>query len=134
MTQSLQYSNYGGGVSGTTYLLTSSPVKNTFQLEQESHDGHFDGPGRPPPTLAGDKYWAEEERDSLPRLPPIRPNRRRGQDVELGGMDLMTEDNLSKHNVRPSNVNHMVHNFTSPIDLAYASAQQHHPKLTLNRH
>jgi len=116
----------GGGTSGT-YLLTSSPVKQHMHLERESHDGHYEDlvmRNDHPRSSSMDKHWNEEEGDVLQSLPPIRPNRRKGHDVELGGMDMMTEDNLSKHNVKISSVNHMVHNFTSPIDLAYASGQQ----------
>ncbi|KAF8058703.1 hypothetical protein FPV67DRAFT_1720777 [Lyophyllum atratum] len=141
MTQS-QNTNFGsppaGGQTSGTYLLTSSPVKQSIHLEAESHDGHYDDlvMRSIPPTGSMDKYWGEEERDVLPNLPPIRPNRRKGQDVELGGIDQMTEDNLSRHNLKPSNVNHMVHNFTSPIDLAYSSGQQQRGTgswLTFNR-
>ncbi|KAJ7286851.1 hypothetical protein C8J57DRAFT_1282187 [Mycena rebaudengoi] len=56
----------------------------------------------------------------LPTLPALRPNRRRGQDVEMGvsmGRAPLTADNLSQHNLRPGNLNPLVHNFTSPIDL-----------------
>ncbi|KAF5375536.1 hypothetical protein D9615_009191 [Tricholomella constricta] len=130
MTQSIptnnKYSSPVGGAASGTYLL-SSPVKRSFQ-ELEDRDEPTDEQMRQiPPSMSVDKYWAEEERDALPNLPPIRPNRRKGADIELGGVD-MTEENLSKHDLRESNVNHMVHNFTSPIDLAYASGQQpQHP-------
>ncbi|RDB25145.1 hypothetical protein Hypma_007400 [Hypsizygus marmoreus] len=139
MTQSMN-TNYGApaGTSGT-YLLTSSPVKQHFPLETESYDEHVDESEmrtvQPPGST--DKYWNDEERDVLPGLPPIRPNRRKGHDVELGGIDAsLTEDNLSKH-TRASNLNPMVHNFTSPINLAYAGNGQNHSNdswLTFNRH
>ncbi|KAJ7033463.1 hypothetical protein C8F04DRAFT_1104815 [Mycena alexandri] len=53
----------------------------------------------------------------VPQLPIMRPNRRRGEDVEMGGFTGLTEGNLSQHNLRPGNLNPLVHNFTSPIDL-----------------
>jgi hypothetical protein len=54
----------------------------------------------------------------------FKPNRRAGNgEVELGSvvMGSLTEGNLSQHNLslRQSKYNAMVHNFRSPIDLAY---------------
>ncbi|KAJ3564882.1 hypothetical protein NP233_g8005 [Leucocoprinus birnbaumii] len=79
--------------------------------------------------------WKEEERDVAAPLPPIRPNRRRGGDVELGGFDTLTESNLSVHNLRLSNVNPLVHGFTSPINLGYAPEQVERvaPKYTFRK-
>lgn len=114
------------------YLLTSSPAKHTIPQETSfSYDSHIDDtelrPVRAPQSPGKD--WSEEDMDipaslpSLPPLPPIRPNRRRGADVELGGMDgMLTETNLSKHNLRTSNLNPMVHNFTSPIGMLPSSS------------
>lgn len=105
-----------------TYLLTSSPVRQNFTSLPSydgNHNAHVNDAATSP--LTADKHWEDdEERDmpaSLPKLPPIRPNRRRGHDVELGGIDAvsLSESNLSKHNLRQSNLNPMVHNFTSPI-------------------
>lgn len=53
----------------------------------------------------------------------MRPNRRRGEDVEMGGFSGLTEDNVSQHNLStqnlrrypPGNLNPLVHNFRSPI-------------------
>ena len=53
-------------------------------------------------------------------LPPLRPNRRRGDDVELGTQRL-TEYNLFKHNDRVSKVNPMVSNYISPIGQFFLS-------------
>ncbi|KAG6918880.1 hypothetical protein DXG01_010944 [Tephrocybe rancida] len=131
--QSVHTVNYGTPVRGSetrTHLLTSSPVKQHLQLDAESMDDHYDSPAIRVTRESGrsgsmDKYWAEEERDTVANLPPLRPNRRKGADIELGGIDQMTEDNVSKLGVQQaSNLNHMVHNFTSPIDLAYSSSQQ----------
>ncbi|KAG6827285.1 hypothetical protein H0H92_012494 [Tricholoma furcatifolium] len=124
--QSAQTVNYGTSGTGT-YLLTSSPIKSTpLQLDGESIDDRYNytPPAR---SRSTDKYpgWGDlEERDVVSTLPPLRPNRRKGTDVELGGIDYMTEENVSKLNPKPStNVNHMVHNFTSPIDIAYSTGQ-----------
>jgi len=78
-----------------TYLLTSSPVKPNIDLELQ--DIPYDE--RHPPQ------WQEEERVLPADLPPPK----KGRKVEL------TEGNLSVHNVRMSNVNPMISNFTSPI-------------------
>jgi len=64
-------------------------------------------------SLEGDnRDWADEEREIPEILPPLRPNRR--NDTEMGGVRL-TENNLSKHNVRVGTVNPIVFNYTSPI-------------------
>ena len=55
--------------------------------------------------------WSEEGPETLP---PLRPNRRKGDDLEMGSQGL-TEYNLSKHNISVRNVNPMVSNYTSPI-------------------
>lgn len=69
-----------------------------------------------PPTE--DKKWVDDVK-SADVLPPsnLRPNRRRGDDVELGGVGPigLTETNLTMHNLHYRNVNPMVSNFTSPI-------------------
>ncbi|KAF8161372.1 hypothetical protein B0H34DRAFT_700676 [Crassisporium funariophilum] len=120
--------------AGGTYLLTSSPVKQAFSLH--SYDGD-DIAGRPyHPDMHPDKgAWDDEERDVPAALPPIKPNRKRGgRDVEHGGVEGLTENNLSVHNLRLSNVNPVIHNFTSPIDLAYVSATAgNESRLTFNR-
>ncbi|KAJ7686066.1 hypothetical protein B0H17DRAFT_1204456 [Mycena rosella] len=59
----------------------------------------------------------DTEVDALPRMPiaPMRPNRRRGADVEMGGIEGRSQTSLGR---QPSGkLNPMVHNFTSPIDL-----------------
>lgn len=81
-----------------TYLLTSSPVRKNIDLELQ--DVPYDG--RHPPL------WQEEERVLPADLPPPTKGKK-GKKVEL------TEGNLSVHNVRMSNVNPMISNFTSPI-------------------
>lgn len=146
MTQSFQGGAYPGspghGTSGT-YLLASSPVKQNIGLPAESLDGHFDtSPRQMEPSFVNsmDKYnWAEEERDvvsNLGSLPPIRPNRRKGQDVELGGVgvDFVLDDNASR-TTRASNLNPMVHNYTSPIMLVGGNNQGRKPEsyLTFRR-
>lgn len=111
------------GLPTTTYLLTSSPVKQDFNLpSQDGHSLHSHSP------FYAHKSWeyVDDNVADLQRLAPIRPNRRVGEDVEMGGIDRLsennvyklTENNVSKHNVyRPSNVNPAVHNFTSPIGM-----------------
>ncbi|KAF7290079.1 hypothetical protein HMN09_01313000 [Mycena chlorophos] len=85
-------------------------------------------------SVSGDQYRAvtpskdlgsDYDRETLdvPRLAAMRPNRRRGADIEMGGIDgnhdVLSEANLSAHNLRrmaSGKVHPMVHNFVSPID------------------
>ncbi|KAF8963629.1 hypothetical protein BDZ97DRAFT_1904814 [Flammula alnicola] len=114
-----QVSTYAGrpvSTTGGTYLLTSSPIKQNFSIHNKDS-------------------WDDEGRDIPAALPPFKPNRKRGHDIELAGMDRtesLTETNLSVHNLRQSNVNPMISNFTSPINLAYAS-NDNSSRLTFNR-
>lgn len=106
-----------------TYHFVSSPSKTN--IRKNSFESPFTDDGSQPAHdfKNMDKPWKEEERDVAAPLPPIRPNRRRGTDIELGGFDTLTETNLSVHNLRMSNVNPLVHGFTSPINLGYAAEQ-----------
>jgi len=105
-----------------TYLLTSSPVK---QFNTLGHDSYYENPTATSMSpLSPQKAWLDDVEESerlatLTKLPAMRPNRRRGEDVEMGGIAGLTETNLLKHNSRMSNVNPMVHNFTSPIGMSY---------------
>ncbi|KAJ7072919.1 hypothetical protein C8F01DRAFT_1105704 [Mycena amicta] len=66
------------------------------------------------------KDYESQNNLEVPVLPAMRPNRRGRQgDIEMGGIDQLSEGNVSQHNLRrqPSGKLHpMVHNFTSPID------------------
>ena len=111
------------GASGT-YLLTSSPIKKDFTALPGNHKVYVDdveaggggGVQRSHSTDKDQRDWDESD-DVWTELPPIRPNRRKGNDVQLGGFEpRLTDQNLGHHNLKPSsNVNPMVHNFTSPI-------------------
>jgi len=106
----MQMSSRHEHLANDSYLLTSSPIKRDIALSSEGPEGGRYG--------ADSQDWTEEERYNIPqKLPPLRPNRRKEYDVELGSPRL-TENNLSKHNVRAGNVNPMVSNYTSPIDIA----------------
>lgn len=104
--------------AGGTYLLTSSPVKQKFpsdiyDISEEQRIQHAD-------STDSIRHWIDEERNSphLSQLAPIRPNRRKGEEVELGGIDFkLKEANMSQHSFGVSNVHPIVHNFTSPIGL-----------------
>ena len=73
-----------------------------------------------PESLESGRYHVsnrdhDETEEGPEALPPLRPNRRKGDDIELGSQKL-TEYNLSKHNnVKVRNVNPMVSNYISPI-------------------
>jgi len=135
----MQRSSYGGPVStngGGTYLLTSSPIKQHFDLP--SVDDGIDEP--PVNTLyRSDKNkWDDESRDIPSALPPIRPNRKKtGRDIEMGSLERiesLTETNLSVHNLRQSNVNPMISNFKSPIDIVSGGVESRNgSRLTFSR-
>ncbi|THV06673.1 hypothetical protein K435DRAFT_710834 [Dendrothele bispora CBS 962.96] len=93
------------------YLLTSSPVQKHTSLP------HDDSPTSSPYTPM-DKSWRESEVqvETLSRMPPMRPNRKKGNDIELGGIGpFSTNSSLS----RRTSVNPAVFSYTSPINLAY---------------
>ncbi|KAF8633272.1 hypothetical protein AX17_004447 [Amanita inopinata Kibby_2008] len=116
--------SYTPSIRGT-YLLTSSPVKAKSDHNQKSFLDQVeeDRTSNDDSPATVDKVVADETNDvpsKSERLPPLRPNRRKGRDVELGGIDL-TENNLSRHNLRYSSVNPMIQNYKSPIEFAYTT-------------
>ncbi|SJL01958.1 uncharacterized protein ARMOST_05282 [Armillaria ostoyae] len=100
------------------YLLTTSPTKANFAIPNRDSALSVEDARKSPHSLeSASNVWDESLELPLPKLGPMRPNRRRGSDVELGGIDYgLTEANLSKHNITTSSLNPMVHTFTSPID------------------
>jgi hypothetical protein len=87
-------------------------------------------------SSAADVYPLSE----LPTLPTIRPNRKLEDDIELGGIgsptpaESLTAANLSRHNVRSSVVNPMIHSYTSPINMVYAgNVRSEASRLTFTR-
>ncbi|KAJ4468363.1 hypothetical protein C8J55DRAFT_203079 [Lentinula edodes] len=95
----------------------SLAVKTNYSLHDfspESHEVSFNSDDKIA-AMERDEYPLSE----LPHSSTIRPNRKRGDDVELGGIGSLTEANLSRHNVY-SSVNLMVHSYTSPINMIYA--------------
>jgi hypothetical protein len=98
-------------------LLTSSPVKQTFQnLSYEQQEDLRTIPYIHEELNKTKDSWDEEGRDVAASLPPIKPNRKKGgRDIEMAGVGNLTETNLSVHNLRFSNINPMISNFTSPI-------------------
>ncbi|PBK72599.1 hypothetical protein ARMSODRAFT_952987 [Armillaria solidipes] len=101
------------------YLLTTSPTKANFAIPNRDSALSVEDARKSPHSLeSASNVWDESLEPPLPKLGPMRPNRRRGSDVELGGIDYgLTEANLSKHNITTSSLNPMVHTFTSPIDM-----------------
>ncbi|KAF8885982.1 hypothetical protein BD779DRAFT_1673425 [Infundibulicybe gibba] len=107
-------------VAESFFLNVASPVSQYMPNSEGTADGHDRD------SIYLQKHWnSDEDADiaaNLPTLPPLRPNRRRGQDIELGVAGTLAENSLSKHNFRisKSNVNPMIHNFTSPIGLSFS--------------
>jgi len=94
---------------GDTYIISSGPIQQLEEYTQstESPESRYH---------VNNRKLSEDEPEALP---PLRPNRRKGDDIEMGSQRL-TERNVSKHNnVR---VNPMVTNYTSPIDIASYSS------------
>jgi hypothetical protein len=126
-------------ISGTTntYLLSQTPMQNKNVYDLHALDIHGEiatvsAGGGSPTTVYKSPSWTgdSEERDTVPStLPPIRPNRRRGKDIEFGGIDLngsrqLTQGNLEMHDLGEElGVNPMIQNFTSPIDLPYVNPE-----------
>lgn len=113
---------------GGTYLLSSSPVKHSFSLPPDTYDADrpsFEGLPKTPEKFG----WTSDPRDrastrdsqattvALQPMPPLRPNRREEPSSSLA---TLSEENITKHNRRASKHNHLVYNYTSPLDLAYA--------------
>ncbi|KIK60768.1 hypothetical protein GYMLUDRAFT_43375 [Collybiopsis luxurians FD-317 M1] len=98
------YSLYSHDLAASTHELSLTP------LSEEDK------------AASGEEYALDELHRTSP--PAIRPNRKRGDDVELGGIgplppgEVLTEANLSKHNIR-SSVNPIIHSYTSPINMVY---------------
>ncbi|KAG6878003.1 hypothetical protein C0993_000963 [Termitomyces sp. T159_Od127] len=98
-------------------FLTSSP-RTILEPEMDREVGYtYSSVGRvmdePVRTGLTDKYWVDKQ-DDFASLPRLAPNRKRG-DVEIGAIEPIMKSNMAKSNPYTSNVNHLVHNFTSPI-------------------
>lgn len=137
LQQMSSYQGHPTSTGGRTYLLTSSPVKQTFQnLSYEQQEDLRTIPYLHEEVNKTKDSWDDEGRDVAAELPPIKPNRKKGggRDIEMSGVGSLTETNLSVHNLRYSNVNPMISNFTSPIDLVYNAPENGNAsRLTFNR-
>jgi len=123
-SQYSEQSSFNGTPNGQYLLPSSDKPRRSFPPSQEST-----------PQMAHKEWLGDEDRE-MPELlmhqPALRPNRRRGEDIEMGGFSGLTEDNLSQHNLsrNPSrgNLNPLVHNFKSPLDVYSAE-----PRLTFSQ-
>jgi len=119
-TRYSQYSQYSQNGSPSGQYLMSSANKQRYSFPP-GQDGQPAGLIASPQMAH--KEWADDDEREVPELhmqqPVLRPNRRRGEDVEMGGLSGLTEGNMSQHNLRgkTGNLNPLVHNFRSPIDL-----------------
>lgn len=107
--------DYAIPAPGSRSLLLTSPLRQNTKLEMDSVPDSYPSPALRAMrgsrrTGSTDKYRADDEQNTS--LPPLRPNRRRGDDIELGGVEEVRESSMA---IRTTNVNHMVHNFTSSI-------------------
>ncbi|KAG6888396.1 hypothetical protein C0995_008636 [Termitomyces sp. Mi166 len=135
---SIRTFNHGSPAPGSRSLLLTSPIRQNVHLDMDSVSDSYHSPTtrvthESHRTGSMDKYWADEEQDILASMPPLKPNRKMGDDIELGSIDQVREPNTPKLTTRKSNVNQMVHDFTSPIDLSYRSQKPGITWLTFNR-
>lgn len=121
----MQVSSRNEHLTSDSYLLRSEPIKRDYTLSSEGHENV----GRP---YHPEHHWHEEERDLPGILPPLRPNRKKGNDIELGS-EMLTETNLSRHNLRVGSINPMISNYVSPIDFASYSNPTNGARLTFTR-
>ncbi|KAG6878001.1 hypothetical protein C0993_000961 [Termitomyces sp. T159_Od127] len=113
--------NYGTAAPGSRSLLLTSPLRQNAKLEMDSVSDKY-----PSPTVRAnhesrqtgsmDKYWADEQNTNLP---PLKPNRKKGDDIELASVDEVKESSTAQPDARTSRVNHMVYNFVSSIGMLY---------------
>jgi len=118
-----------------------SPVKTRYSLTAQDYP--FDTHELSLTPLSDDKNSAGEEYplNSLPKFPAIRPNRKLGDDVELGGIgspsqpESLTDANLSRLARSSSGVNPMIHSYTSPINMVYGggNTRSESSRLTFTR-
>ncbi|ESK84479.1 hypothetical protein Moror_6189 [Moniliophthora roreri MCA 2997] len=113
-SQSGRYPNHE--YSTKSYALSTH---DEHPLEQ----GYESNVGSPlSPSSINKTFYSPTEMDmyrpeTLPKLTPMRPNRRIGGDVELGGIGARTAVNSMSRNAL-SSINPAVHQFKSPIDVA----------------
>lgn len=108
------------------YLLTSSPIKETFtplpNQDGRIHDQRRYSAGS---DMMGSVDYEDERRDEMSEIPfrplNMRPNRFTGSRVELGSLGMgggvasSASSRIETSSARLSSVNPVVHGFTSPI-------------------
>ncbi|KAJ7496573.1 hypothetical protein FB451DRAFT_1208118 [Mycena latifolia] len=127
MDAPVRYSAADSQYSYAAYERTS-PTKDRFSFPPS--------PAAPQPAAYAKEEWAADAEVGVAVL-PMRPNRRRGADVEMGGFAApvaTAHGNGSQQSLyrNPSaRLNPLVHNFTSPIDLYGADPPA--PRLTFTQ-
>lgn len=72
-----------------------------------------------------EQYTVKEDKDMITSLPPLRPNRKRGCDFEFGNMSQLDKQSTAKFKSHNSNMNDMVHIFSSPIGMSSLCLFEH---------
>ena len=90
-------------IESQSQMPSFSPIKRDFTTDSERGRFHLES-----------RDWAEDEPNSPDVLPPLQPNRKTENDIELG-VQRLTVNNVSKHTIIVGNVNPMISNYTSPI-------------------
>ncbi len=98
---------------GDAYVLTESPIPKTAKSLDDFDDSYSYGP-----RGSMDKTWTYDASEPRPprveKLSPLRPNRRTGDDIELGGSVPLPNNALADRRSRIP-MNHIIHNWRSPI-------------------
>lgn len=98
---------------GSAYVLTESPMpKAPKSLDDLDDPFPYGSPG------SLDKSWTFDASEPSPlraeKLSPLRPNRRKGEDIELGGSHPLPNNALADRRSRTS-MNYIIDNWRSPI-------------------
>ncbi|KAG6895000.1 hypothetical protein C0992_003577 [Termitomyces sp. T32_za158] len=112
---STQTLNYGTPAPSSRPLLLTSPLRKNAKREMDGVSDNYPSStirtnreSRRTPSM--DRHLVDEQNTNLP---PLRPNRKKGDDIELARVDEAKE----QPGIYTSNVNHLVHNFTSSIGM-----------------
>ncbi|KAF8627643.1 hypothetical protein AX15_004337 [Amanita polypyramis BW_CC] len=109
--------------SAPGYAMTgggASPIKKNVEQLERDRDSHNTSPDSiEKPWIYGESEISFQQ---VEHLPPLRPNRRRGTNVEPGGPAILS---ISTPSNSSSNLHYSVHpmvlNWTSPIEFEYSN-------------
>ncbi|KAG6878002.1 hypothetical protein C0993_000962 [Termitomyces sp. T159_Od127] len=119
-TNTTQHSTrtFNNGIPVQSSKFLASLPRTIVEPEMDKKVGDTDSSvvrvmGEPVQTGSTANNWVDKQ-DALASLPRLIPNRKKG-DIESGTNEQITRSNIARPDLSTSNVNHLVHNFTSPI-------------------